>query len=400
MRPRRPLVAVGLGLYALAPIVVAAAMLAGAPGLSVMALHCLLFGSMALGYGIRSTKNARFDHGTLTLDDAALRLDGRALVRRDELKQAFVVPTEEAVLVRLERRGRLSPPLFVRVRDHDEAALLLRELGFDAERTAAEMRIASGMLAMSVGMQLGLTLGPLVVFLPAVLFASAVLQSPALVFAMVAALLMYIFTLAFAPTTVRIGTDGVVTRWLGRTRFIEHARIQSAKTYDEYIATKRQRGVRLVLTGGEEVRLPTGQMDVGEAEAARLAQRIEEAREAHRRGATGGAADVLARGDRDVAGWVKALRGIGAGAASLRSPAVPRDVLLRIVEDSRAAPLDRASAAVAAIESGDADVKKRVRIASEATASPELRVALDRIVAADDEAAIAEALEELSAGRR
>lgn len=78
-------------------------------------------------------------------------------------------------------------------------------------------------------------------------------------------------------------------------------------------------------------------------------------------------------------------------------PAVPRDVLLRIVEDSHAAPLERASAAVAAIESGDDDAKKRVRVAAGATASPKLRIALDRIVESSDEQAIVEALDELEA---
>lgn len=396
LRPKRALVALGVGLWALAPIVVLAALLGGVPALSTMAIHCVLFGTMALVHGVGSTRNATFDHGTLTLDDVALSLDGRPIVRRDELRQAFVVPTGEAILVRLERRGRLQRPLFVRVRDHDEAAALLGQLGFDAEHTTAEMRIASGLLAMPAAKQLLLVLLPLPVFLPGVLFAS-VAHSATLVFAMVAALLAYTFGISLTPSTVRIGTDGIVTRWFGRTRFIEHARIQSVKTYDEYISSKRQRGVRLVLDTGEEVRLPTGQMDVGEAEAARLAQRIEEARDAHRRGAAGGATDVLARGDRDVATWVRFLRGVGAGAVGPRTPAVPRDVLLRIVEDSRAAPIERASAAVAAIASGDEDAKKRVRIAAEATASPKLRVALDRIADTRDEQALAEALADLDA---
>ncbi len=397
MRSKRGLVAIGLSLYALAPVAVAAAVLAGAPGLAVMTIHCLLFGTMAIGYGLQSTKNPLFHYGTLTLDDAALSLDGRPLVRREELKQAFVVPIKEAILVRLEHRGRLRPPIFVRVRDHDEAAALLRELGFDAEHVAAQMRIASGLLAMSAAAQLGFTLSPLLFFLPGVLFASAVLHSASLVFAMIGALLAYLFTLSFAPTTVRVGTDGVVTRWLGRTRFIEHARIQTVKTYDEYLATKRQRGVRLVLTGGEEVRLPTGQMDVGESEAARLAQRIEEAREAHRRGTAGGATDVLARGERDVRAWVKFLRGVGAGAVDTRSPALPTDVLLQVVEDSRAAPVARASAAVAAIESGDEDARRRVRIAAETTASPRLRVALETISGETDDERLAETLARLEA---
>lgn len=392
MRPKRAWIALGLALYALAPLF---AILGSAPFVS-MVFHSVLFGTMALGYGARSIKNPRFREGTLSFDGAALSLDARPIARREEITAAFVVPTPSATLVRLERRGRLRLPLFVRVRDQEEAAALVLALGFGAEQVAAEMRIASALLAMPLPVQAGLLLAPTPLFVAAVTLLAAATHSAAVVAALVAGLFAYVFTLSFAPMRVRVGTDGVVTRWLGRTRWIDHAQIEGAVVYDERISTKRQHGVRLLLAGGEELRLPTGQTDVGQAEAARLVTRILEAREARRRGAKGGGAELLARGERDVTGWVRFLRGLGAGSVDPRSPAVPRDVLLRIVEDSHAAPLDRASAAVAATEAADPDAKRRVRVAAQASASPKLRVALERIAEAEDEEAVAEALRALS----
>jgi hypothetical protein len=90
---------------------------------------------------------------------------------------------------------------------------------------------------------------------------------------------------------------------------------------------------------------------------------------------------------------------------SLRTPAIPADVLLRVVEDSKAAPIERASAAVAAIAAGGDEVKQRVRVAADTTVSPKLRVALERIASGAEETdeALVETLDELddvNAGRR
>ena len=43
--------------------------------------------------------------------------------------------------------------------------------------------------------------------------------------------------------------------------------------YDEIVGTKRQHGVKITTVGGEEIRLPTGQSDVGITEAARVVLR-------------------------------------------------------------------------------------------------------------------------------
>ena len=79
-------------------------------------------------------------------------------------------------------------------------------------------------------------------------------------------------------------------------------------TYKDWIGGKLQRGVRVGLEGATEVRLPTGQTDVGEVEAASLAARLEQARRAHAEGARSPRTDVLHRGEQDARAWVRSLR--------------------------------------------------------------------------------------------
>jgi hypothetical protein len=386
-RPKAAFVALGLALWAGTIPVLALVIATGVVPLLTLMVHCLLFGTMALSYGTRSTKNARFDDGMLTVDEHRLALDGATLATREELTQGYLVPTQQGTLVRLERRG-LHPGIVLRVADEQVGRALLQALGFDAAHAVAEMRIASQLIAFNMLTQLAVTMPAVGVGMAAIFAIAATLraQGGPFVFAVVALMLTYMLGLAFAPTTVRIGTDGIATRWLWRERFIPFSTIAKTEKYDEYVASKRQRGVRLTLTNGEAVRLPTGQTDIGEVEAARLLTRIEEARAARHAGNV--SPDLLVRGDRDVAGWVRALRGIGEGAQQLRASALPIDVLLQLVEDASAREVDRASAAVAALASADAEAKRRVRVAAETTASPKLRVALNRIAEDPEEAEI------------
>lgn len=402
MRPKAGFLFLGgLLVGGVLPAVAMLALFTGVVPLLTFGLNALLLGGMALSYGARSTKNARFDAGDLEVDDAAVRMDGRTLAARAELSDGYLVPTAQGTLVRLERRGpRL--PIVLRVHSEAEGRALLEALGFGATHAAAEMTIASALIGMSVPTQLLVTLPAVALGVAGILTAAATLQQRAgpWVFGIIALMLVWILGLAFAPTTVRVGTDGVVTRWLWRERFIPFSSIAELAPYDEILGTKRQRGVRLRLHDGELVRLPTGQTDIGETEAARLYTRIQDAAAARRGEHVG--PELLARGARPVADWVRALRAMGEGASTLRASSMPLDALLGIVEDAAAREVDRASAALAALASKDEDARRRVRVAAETTASPKLRVALDRIgdPQAETEAEAGALLEELDADAR
>lgn len=66
-----------------------------------------------------------------------------------------------------------------------------------------------------------------------------------------------------------------------------------------------------------------------------------------------------------------------------RSPAYPKDVLLRIVEDPTQGGASRATAAAALRASLDDEDRARVRVAAETTASPELRAQLEEVAAGE-----------------
>jgi hypothetical protein len=395
LAPRRAFVAVGLALYALTLPVIGVALATGLWPILTTLFHLILFGTMSLSWGFRALRGAEETAGELVVDEDALRFGGTVLARRSELAQGFLIPDEKGVLVRLERKGPLSPGIHLRVANEAEGRELLRLLGFDASRTAAEMRIATGMLALPVMRQMLLIFAPFPPMLVAA-FLLALLHVPAagpIIGLTVMLTLAWVFGLAFTPTHVRVGTDGIVTRWLGRERYIAYTTVAEIETYDEWVGTKQQRGVKLTLQTGEVVKLPTGQTTIGSSEAARLAERITEARAAGGAGAV--AAATLVRGGRSTRAWLSALRATGEGAQDLRTPAVPRDVLLRVVEDATATEGARVGAAIAALGTKDDDAKMRVRIAASATASPKLRIALDRIAAEATEEDLAGILEDI-----
>lgn len=366
-------------------------------------VHSVIFGACgaaALRNAFLSTKNATIVHDRLAIDGRELRFGRRLLARRADITQGFLVPEEDRLLVRLDRRWP-RPPVVLAVRDEETGRSLLRALGLDAEHVTAEMRIASGVEAMSTGRQVLFTFVSLGVFCAATLAAISFFSNAAFhaIQVLSTAFALSVLGIVFAPMSVRIGSDGILTSWLGRRRFVPFARIRSASTYEETVGTKRKRGVRLVLADGETVTLPTGQSDVAATEARRLLRRIEDARAARAAGAR--PVEVLTRGGRSFVEWVRDLRRIGAGAQGHRTAAVAPDVLLRVVEDGAASAVERASAAVAAVASADPDAKRRVRVAADMTVSPRLRVALTRIAESSDadEAEIAAALEQLGEER-
>jgi hypothetical protein len=215
-------------------------------------------------------------------------------------------------------------------------------------------------------------------------------------FALVMLWITLVLVLTSAPCTVRVGTDGLVMSWLGRERFVPYRAVREVKTDWKLRGANDRDGVTVVLTDGDTVPLSTGNASSGLSGA--LARRIDAARTAHAlEHPTPPVVAALARGARTPGQWVTALRQVGSGAtAGARTAAVPLDVLLTLVEDCAAPAIERVSAAVAALPYADDETRRRIRVAADSSASPKLRVALDRIEREQaDEAAIAETLVEL-----
>ncbi len=99
-------------------------------------------------------------------------------------------------------------------------------------------------------------------------------------------------------------------------------------------------------------------------------------------------ADALARGDRTMADWRRALGQLARGGGSYRAETMSPEVLQRIVADA-AAPLDRRVGAALALREVDPSAAPRVRLAAEGSAEPRIRLALEAVSAAElDEATL------------
>ena len=186
-------------------------------------------------------------------------------------------------------------------------------------------------------------------------------------------------------TTLDVGTDGLLMRWLGRRRFIPYDSIRSVE--------RGGSSLRVVLESGKTVTLELGAV----ARRARLDEnferdalqaRLEQALAAHRCSTRRELPVRLARGARSVAEWRKELEMLRDD-GGYRQTAMRDEDLWRVVEDVSAPEEVRAAAALAVRPTGEAG--PRLRVAAETVASPRLRVALET---AADPVAKDEALEE------
>lgn len=365
----------------------------------IPAPHLLLFGTIGFFLAYRLNKHPVLHPGALEITDTEVRHAGKLLARRDELIDGVLVPDPSGMRVRVRRKG-LKEQLLFSVGDDDQGHALLRALGFDVTQSVAELKGASDIFRWPVWKQLLAVLAPVFgVIVPASAIGSAVLgQAAGAMSLLIVPAIAFIFTLVFSPTHVRIGVDGVVIRWMRRERFVPFSQVTKVQKYTYSSGTKTYVGVELVLKGGGAERVVCGQQGWIKTDVDQMLGRINEAFELHREMGGEAAPNLLARGERSTRAWVTALRGIGAGAnTDLRTAPVPAESLLRVVEDASAAPALRVGAAVAAL-AGQPDAKPRIRVAAGTTASPKLRIALERVAETpDDEEAIAEVIGELEA---
>lgn len=190
------------------------------------------------------------------------------------------------------------------------------------------------------------------------------------------------------PTTITVGHDGVLVASLVRRRFYPLAALASVR--------ETSWGVLLTLQSGREVEIRTEHNENVKTSQRRaaLAACIERRRAELALNEQPAPATLLARGGRDVTEWLRALHALRNGeAGAYRAAAIPEEVLWRTVEDPASDPTVRAGAAVALRDSLDDAGRVRLRVAAAASASPRLRVALEKVASPTDEAELACALE-------
>jgi hypothetical protein len=161
-------------------------------------------------------------------------------------------------------------------------------------------------------------------------------------------------------------------------------------------------GLRLLQGSGEETVLPFAD----ETELTRAQVRIGEAMDTfrdrsgdgggtYRRAPAAASSALLRRGGRELGLWVTALRALVRSDEATTTVTVPKERLLRIVEDPAAEAVDRVASAVALGAVLDPEGRSRLRAAIEAVAAPRLRTALEKAAEAESEAESEAALAEL-----
>lgn len=201
------------------------------------------------------------------------------------------------------------------------------------------------------------------------------------------------------PGSIEIGSDGLFIVWLRGKRFVPFRDLESCEIFWRPHGKRHYVGVNLRLTSGEAIEVPRCVDRAGAQEKVTALDRdIGLAMNAYRRRGEPFEAEQLTRGAAPAREWLTKLRIVGSGAnASLREAPIPRDRLWRMIEDPSVRSATRAAAAAALTGSLDHGERKRLLDLACDTASPPLRIALQR-AAGDDDEALVEALAAIEEG--
>jgi hypothetical protein len=315
--------------------------------------------------------------GLVRGDARGVHFDGKLLAGRDRIATAYLVLAEQPqVHVGLHH----GDPFDLRFEAEGDALALLQSLGIGIGQSTATFRAYYGhrswlmvlLLLSSTATVTGVLLSGQDAHNRApVLF-------PILVSIAVYALWRY-------AVRVDVGTDGILLRSLGQTRFVAYHALESA-------ALERS-AIVLTLHAGEKIVLSTGASHEQAQSRDALVERIEHARNAHAEaGDIAHAEALVAPAGRAVDKWLEDVRGL-ARAHDYRRAFVDADRLWRVVGDASVTAATRAGAALALASAPDQETLRRLRIAADSCVDPPLRVALSLLAERADDFELTEALE-------
>lgn len=258
---------------------------------------------------------------------------------------------------------------------------MLRALGFDASQSVAHLRAASAFFQWQSWKAFLFVMAPIFAFIGAMASSVSIFgkQAAPYAVALLPMLMTFVAAVMINPTKVEVGADGILTHWFGQKRWFSYADLEFVAPYEDAKMGKVYIGVELGLRSGERVKLSTGQKRWGDENQALILERISEAIETYKSGMSVSDASILGRNGRAPEDWITALKRVGAGAnADMRTAPVALDRLWKLVEDASATAVARVGAAIALSPHIDERERKRIRVAAESTASPKLRVALEK----------------------
>jgi hypothetical protein len=343
--------------------------------------------AVPLGFGL-ANRGSR--EGTIVVDERGLQVKIRGQtthVHHDLVHSAVIIVSAKGCRVELNLHDDTT--LAIELDEHAQGELLLSKLR--AGGRAAEMRI---------GMQTPPPLWMGFPMLVALLLQIGIAQDPSawmpqalLYFPILPMIVGLMVGLAVSSTHVVVGDDGLQIRRGWWRRFVAFDRIKEMH---------QDGSGRLIIALADGAKLKIGSHAAGHSYAQALMERIQRAMSPEG-GATAALLHVLGRGDRSLAEWRDALRGLFTAEPGYRGPRWTKDDALAVVADATRDAQHRLGAALALFEAGELDEKsrQRVRIAADASANPQLRIALEGVAEAEAEAvAIDHAIEALSASGR
>jgi hypothetical protein len=370
------------------------------PVFLLMVPHTIALGAVTTIHAWRRNFRPLTPSYVVTADARGLTV-GPEFVPRSAIRGGLVNPGDGVPRVLLRRRFDL--PLELQAGSTDEARGLLRALGLDVSQIVAEFRTPSRLLdKRRYGAVFGLFM---VMFAVVMSNASRMLSgypyATGLTVAVFMSCLFSFVLLMLIPSRLRVGADGIEIRWLRWRNFLAYDHIMAASREERGWGNSQVVGLRVELGSGDTQFIPVQRGRWSSDQAALVLERIREAKEAVKDGDVAVDAAMLQRGSLTIVDWVRDLKAIGMGAnATLRTAPVPRERLMRIVEDvSQPAPT-RAAAAVALGGALDDDDRARLRVVAESTVAPKLRLSIEKAASDEDDDAIGAALAEVDADVR
>lgn len=344
-------------------------------------------------------RSVRETRGRVDAGEDGLFFDGRLVLAAGQIRTARFVDRGAFPVVRVERRGVLSA-IDVRVPDVHRGLALIEALRPGGDRSAPVFHVRPAALSFPQTARNAVLPGIAMVF-PALIFGAMAiashLQSFAFVFfAVCLAAMGAVASLALVRTTVRIGHDGLLLSWCGRSRFIPYVDIRIIHglvegSFEAFSMNPHvYEGLLVTLVSGESLRSES-------ADSAEMYRLLGEAVDGWWRREGSVRAAMVRRGPRDPAGWLELLKAIDARASSDYRNASMADELWRIVEDVAAPPDARAGAAVALRRSLGDEGRARLRKTARVTVQPALRIAIERAAGGAEDGPMIEALAEIEA---
>lgn len=333
--------------------------------------------------------------GRVAVGRSGVRIDGKLVADRKKVDNAAIVRDEDTggTRVLLGKKGSPQRSLRLLVKDDDAAQDVLRKLGLDARSSTATWSTLGG--AMFARWGLGAQMSPMLLAMISIVL-SGVTNQPAFA-GLAAASFIAFYALLLSRTTVVVGADGVLVKWLHMQRFCPMSDVRAVELLPNGVRLQRGAGEPFDMLLGTTQQMRNDRYGVLKSEIEALYNRVKDAIATRDAGPDAMvASDPFLRNDRSPREWLAAVKGLFDAVGGLRDAANTEETAWRVVADSAASEEARIGAAAALASKTDARGRDKLRAVAENVASTHVRVALEA-AAKGDEDAIVEAMKKVAA---